>query len=287
MSNTQTRYTFHNMWGSFGVDNNLLGQMTAVLKPIEHLYDEIKIYSLFPRTAIAKIKKTDRVLNVQYSGEPNYLDPTKFDLNFIPLDPSMKPNAKIVPYLFATEKKNYLDMRHDFLLKSDSEILNIKTNFCCFISSNNVALRRQLFNFINSNIKKVDSYGKMCNTGYVLPHMYWTPEYLEFLRPHKFMLACENKIMDWYCTEKPMCALGGGTVPIYCGSPRLFNYINRDAVIYIPDCTPESLKAAKQQIIELDYNDELYLKKLRTPIFSNPDFDIDYINRVKQLFNVN
>jgi hypothetical protein len=287
------KITYHNMWPNFANDNNLKAQMSRVLKPFESQsqYSEIQIYSLFPKKI--PLKKSPNILTIQYSGESFCMDPTAFDLNFIPLasdyyschsNPTVR-NTKIIPYLYATEKKDFLQSRYDYLQKSDSEIIKDKTKFCCFIASNSVKFRNDLFSFINS-IKKVDSYGRLFNTGYKLSHGFWTKPYLEFLRPHKFMLACENTIMDWYCTEKPICALGGGTVPIYCGSDKLFNYINRESVIYVPNLQPETLQRVKQEIIELDSNDTLYLKKLRTPVLAKEDWDIDYINQIKTLFNI-
>lgn len=292
------KYTYHNMWPDFAFDNNLKGQMSRVLKPLEPLYDEIQIYSLFPARppqssqlrgpfGLRRNNQGKKILKVQYSGESWFMNPQFFDLNFIPSAPYQPPyqSAKVIPYLFATEKKDFLSSRSEFLSLSDAEIMRTKNKFCCFIASNSVGFRNQLYQYIN-DIKKVDCYGKLFNNGPPIQHRWWTREYFNFLQPHKFMLVCENKIQDWYCTEKPICALAGGTVPIYCGSDKLFNYINRDSVIYLPDTSMVSLEAAKREIILLDNNDALYLKKLRTPFLAKDDWDIDYIQQVKQLFNV-
>ncbi|CAK0823016.1 unnamed protein product, partial [Prorocentrum cordatum] len=57
-------------------------------------------------------------------------------------------------------------------------------------------------------------------------------EAVELLRPYRFALVFENKLVPGYVTEKIVNAFLAGSIPIYWGSSAVLDVFNADAFIY-------------------------------------------------------
>jgi len=139
-------------------------------------------------------------------------------------------------------------------------ILASKTGFCNMLVSNKHAKKRIDFFHKLSKYKKVDSGGRVLNNiGKPVS------DKLSFIKNYKFTLAFENSSYPGYTTEKLFEPMLVNSIPIYWGNPKVgldfntksflnsFDYKNEDAFI--------------NKIIELDNNDNLYLKMLQEPWF--------------------
>jgi hypothetical protein len=69
----------------------------------------------------------------------------------------------------------------------------------------------------------------------------------EYISQYKFYLSLENSKLDAYITEKIVNAMNSGTIPIYWGDEGIFEYVNRDAIIFV-----ETYEQALEEIIFLD-----------------------------------
>lgn len=146
---------------------------------------------------------------------------------------------------------------------------SIPKNFCSFIVSNpKCEIRNKIFERVNK-YKKVNSMGGYANNvGYKVTYPYWSKEYFNVLRNHKFMICSENTKMETYSTEKIVNPYLSGTIPIYWGSNNVKNIFNPDSMLFLEDESEESFNKLIQQIIELDNNDEKYLEFINRPIFT-------------------
>lgn len=145
---------------------------------------------------------------------------------------------------------------------SEEELIK-KQKFCNFIYSNHkaVAVRRKFFDLLNS-YKRVDSGGKYLNNlGYCVKNKF------EFQVDYKFSIAFENSSASGYTTEKITQAFAAKTIPIYWGNPNIGKEFNTDSFINCHDyaCFSDVLN----RVIEVDEDDDLYLKILKTPIYEN------------------
>lgn len=86
----------------------------------------------------------------------------------------------------------------------------------------------------------------------------------------KFTFCGESVVHEGFITEKIFDAFMADTIPIYYGSSTISDIVNKDAYIDIRDY--DSLDAVLEKIIELDTDDEKYLKMLRQPVFNDPDY---------------
>jgi hypothetical protein len=164
-----------------------------------------------------------------------------------------------IPYL-----KDYYENR-------DKAInLTNKTDFCSFIVSNPICERRNnLFNFINSNYKHVDSLGKhLNNVGFILPKRDF-----DYPKKYKFNICFENTCSNekyMYITEKIIWAYAYGCIPVYWGCSEIDKFFNPDSFI---NCNGLTDIEILERIKEIDSNDDLCLKMLNEPIFVDKEMN--------------
>jgi alpha(1,3/1,4) fucosyltransferase len=150
------------------------------------------------------------------------------------------------------------------------ELASTRTRFCNFIYTNGQAhpYRDQLFHAL-SKYKTVDSAGRhLNNTGFNpgKAHSYgWADEKVEFQSRYKFSIACENDTFPGYTTEKIVHALAAGSIPIYFGNPLVAREFNAMRIINGHD--HDSIDSVVQRVVELDRDDDAYLKVVAEPFF--------------------
>ena len=147
-------------------------------------------------------------------------------------------------------------------------ILSSKTGFCNMLVSNKHAKKRIDFFYKLSKYKKVDSGGRVLNNigGPVV-------DKTAFIKHYKFTLAFENSSYPGYTTEKLFEPMLVNSIPIYWGNPKVNLDFNTKSFLNYFDYNNDNTFIEK--IIELDSNDDLYLKMLKEPWFNNnqlPDF---------------
>jgi hypothetical protein len=173
----------------------------------------------------------------------------------------------------------YGDMEELTKKPKPEEILVQKTKFCNFIYSNPSCKRRNEFFKKLSKYRKVDSAGRfMNNIGKGIgstPQDKWS-----FMRPYKFTISFENLEQEYYTTEKIYEAMKVNSIPIYWGNPRIGNDFNTDSFLNYYDYGGD--EALIEKIIELDRNDDEYLKMLSQPWFRNNEVN-DFLKKVNIL----
>jgi len=150
------------------------------------------------------------------------------------------------------------------------DLIKAKEGFCSFVvSSKDTKSRIDFFHHL-STYKQVSSGGAVLNNvgGRVV-------DKLAFIAKYKFNIAFENAIYPGYVTEKLIEAKQAGTVPVYCGNPRIAEEMNPKSFINYHDYN--SFKKLLERVKEVDNNDDLYKQYLAAPLFYN--------NQPNQYFN--
>ena len=167
--------------------------------------------------------------------------------------------------------------------KSNNEFLSDKNKFCAYMYSVSHEHRIEIFNLI-SKYKKVDALGKCSkNTDNIDTRFIENDDEtyndiaVDLYKNYKFVIAMENKDVDGYNTEKLINPIIANSIPLYWGNNKIFKYINKKRVIYIPDYTEEDLI---KKIISLDNNIDEYNKIINEPIYTN-------INNIPENFEKN
>lgn len=141
--------------------------------------------------------------------------------------------------------------------------LQKKDKFCSFVVSNGREedVRTQFFMKL-SQYKRVESGGRfMNNVGYSLKGK---ESKAEFQKRCRFAIAFENSSTPGYTTEKLLQAWEAGTIPVYWGNPEIAKEFNTKAFINCHEY--DNFEQVIERIIEIDNDEELYLKIMREPI---------------------
>ncbi len=155
-------------------------------------------------------------------------------------------------------------------------ILRGKSQFCNFVYHAQNDVRTAFFDRL-SRYKRVDAPGRSRNNmapigGHPDPRASrfasgFPREKVEFQRSYKFTIAFENASYPGYTTEKIYHAMLADTVPIYWGNPLVHRDFNRASFLNANDFA--SLDDLLNAVVELDRNDDLYLRYLREPWYPN------------------
>lgn len=158
-------------------------------------------------------------------------------------------------------------------IDNDPGLLEAKTGFCNFIYSNTKSdpARGEFFKLL-SGYKRIDSPGLQLNNmttsisrsdSTASSHQ----SKLDFQSQYKFSIAFENACSPGYTTEKILHAFAANTIPIYWGDPRIAEQFNPGSFINCHDF--DNFENAVNHVIELDNNNQDYLKMLCSPCFES------------------
>jgi hypothetical protein len=244
-------------------------------------FDEVHVYTVFPLVnAGTAVAKSDKILTIQYSGEPVYSDATMFDINIIADNEAETDSVIVTPFMHLYMWLQNPDVSMYTLVRKQTKP---QTKFCLFSVSSETKERTDFFHAL-STYKSVDSCGSVLNNlEHTCPGAYDSKEYHEFISDYKFMICFENTVVKNYITEKLIIAYSSGTIPIYWGCPNIGDYVNMDAILYLkPDYTEEDVQALIAEVRALDEDEALYKKKFESIFFKDaivPDaFDMDKLN---------
>jgi len=84
------------------------------------------------------------------------------------------------------------------------------------------------------------------------------------MKEYKFVIAFENSEEDAYITEKIINPFRANVIPIYWGNRRISDYFNTDRIIHLNDLS--KIDEVIKQVIDIDKNNDKYLKIINQPI---------------------
>ena len=245
----------------------------------ENIQDaDIVIYSVFNKKKQLEIYKNK--INIFITFEPLHMDCELFNLNLsyqINSKNKNKINNFICPPQMLLSIYNN-EVPRSLFLNNRPLKLNIPKKFCCFITRIEKPERIHFFKEL-SKYKKVDSLGEcLNNTGIYAPHDRY--EFEKLVSQYKFIITFENCQKDMYITEKILHGFFSLSIPIYWGSKNINDFFNPNSFIYIDDYNHNCINSAIQKIIDIDNDDNLYLKTVNQKVFNNINID-NYFEQIK------
>lgn len=137
--------------------------------------------------------------------------------------------------------------------KSYTELINLtpgakKVNKVSTIVSNlnwmkGHEIRLKFIEYLINNDFDLDLFGRGVNP---------IEDKFEALYPYKYSIAFENSFYNHYWTEKISDCFLSWTMPIYCGSPNIYKYFPKEAIINIDPRKPEESIRIISNAIEND-----------------------------------
>lgn len=221
----------------------------------------VVFHSIFNRMQESSKYKCKKIL---YLGENHR--PEQYRSNYsISFDPHSTTNYRLPLWqVYILLKPELKDRLYNRLNRKEEEF----QQWCAFTVSNpSNFMRNSSFQQL-SQYKPIRSYGRYLTNDFSLlkasEGRYWREAKDEFFlaRPHKFMMAYENTPYRYYCTEKLMDAFLVGSMPIYCGDPRVAEDWNAGAFI---DVTRGGFPDVVQK---MDQNPERFKAFYEEPVFT-------------------
>ena len=255
------------------------------IKLIEHdsqtkINSDITIHGVWRKDITEDFDLPENTFNILWCYENvNIKNLYKYDIVFSDIRLDI-PNLIYIPlhFYYCFDCANSITKRTDAQI---NKIIENKTDFCCFLISNDYGYklfsessfegcrkRIDFFKYLN-NIKKVNS-GGMClnNIDSIVPK----DKTLEFIGKHKFMICFENSSKDGYFTEKLFQCYEAGTIPIYWGHHNNYSEVNKLSFIQYTN----NLDTANK-VLEIDKDDTLYYNMLKESIIKESKYTKDYI----------
>jgi hypothetical protein len=165
-----------------------------------------------------------------------------------------------------------------------------KTRHINFIYSNHRdRLRNDYFKYIN-NFYKVDSYGRYKNNMGPIAQpkddllSSRALQKIALITNYKFTISFENSPGPNYISEKiwePLCV---NSIPIYFGNKAIFDYFNKDRIIYISD--RKDFSKSISVIKEIDSSKNVYDQYVSGSIFKDEEtrIKLTYASIAKNFF---
>lgn len=254
---------------------DILKKHYNVVQDAEH--PEFLFYSVF---GYEHLKYGENCIKILYSGENLFPNFNECDYAISSIDLQYADRHLYVPPCCYHDIKGEKNIP---LEKLDTSMAGRR--FCCFLykvmnHDQGAVLRAALCKMLTAKYKKVDCPGAALHNmdAPELSERFaedWSSSKIKFLTKYKFNIAFENSNSPGYVTEKLSDSFKANTVPIYWGSKG--SDLPKDAMIYANDYP--SLESLVERIIEVDNNDDEYIKILSAnPLRHGADF-----NRRQQL----
>jgi hypothetical protein len=169
-----------------------------------------------------------------------------------------------IPYLYTN---NFTDK-----LTASKNIITVPENDVCVIISNtNGKTRNHFLNELEKHFNVTYAGPYKNNIGGNISYNYNTEEFIQFVSQFKFIISMENSRNDTYITEKIIHGLLANTVPIYWGSTRVFDYFNKNRVLYLDDIN--NINSVIDKMKELKRDSTKWLEMVSQPNFTNGELN--------------
>lgn len=165
-----------------------------------------------------------------------------------------------IPYIYTNNFVNQLETKKD--------ITTIPTDDVCVIISNPRGKERTEFlNQLEKHFKVCYAGGYKNNIGGALKQQYNSKEYYDFVNKFKFIISMENSREDTYITEKLINGLLSNIIPVYWGSNKVHDYINKTRFLNLENIS--NTTEIIQRMKELKQNPAEWLKMVNNNVFPN------------------
>jgi hypothetical protein len=191
----------------------------------QKVWDGISVFTDKRLHAVDQVKAP---VKVAWLMEPRAYDPSAYNL-IIELEDYFHLVLTHDTELLNRDPKKYAYLPADTNIIEDCSIaIHEKSKLTSFIYSQKQFLeghkmRFSIAQFLNEKNFDVESFGHGCNP---------IEKKAAALKDYCFSIAVENSSADNYFTDKILDCFVTGTVPIYWGCPNVFDYFNKDGILY-------------------------------------------------------
>jgi hypothetical protein len=171
-----------------------------------------------------------------------------------------------IPYMYCN---NFLGRLQEKRAQEKVARDSMPTKDVCVVVSNPRGLVRNTFLQKLEQVMHIDyAGGYKNNTNGCIPYAYNTPEFLHYVNQYKFIISMENSREDTYITEKVIHGLLAHTIPVYWGSARIYDYINKERILaLVAENSEAEMNAVIQRMLEIRASSQAFLNMVNKPNF--------------------
>lgn len=273
MAKQKLKINFVGFWSNFNKTQNLFYSILSERFQVEISDTPDFVFASILGTPLDYLKYD--CIRILFAGEPLVPDFNLFDyaIGFDHLSfPDIAVGNRYYRYpLCLYHIERVLESTQGLTLEQAKDALAAKKYFCNFLYGHRSAKgERELLLQTVQTYQRVESAGSFLNNmpdGTVIPY---SEKKIDFLKLCKFTIACESISYPGFITEKIINPFYGNSIPIYYGNPLSALEFNSEAIINCHDFP--DFDSALQRVIEVDQNDELYLRMLMMPKFASEDY---------------
>jgi len=146
-------------------------------------------------------------------------------------------------------------------LRAPKSIVSVPTKMACAVISNPLgAVRNSFIDALQARGICVINGGSYKNTlGHTIGGSYNSSSMIDFMKQFKFVISMENSSGEYYITEKIIHGMVAGTVPIYWGTEKVFEYFNKDRFLYLNDDSHVSINNLIDSMLSMTDDQYLYI----------------------------
>ena len=179
----------------------------------------------------------------------------------------------------------YLECNNlDNTIRSTRSINIVPSKMVCAIISNPCGQVRNTFiDLLEARGVHVINGGSYKNTlGYTIPGPYNSKYMIDFISQYKFVISMENSYGEYYISEKIIHGFVAGTVPIYWGTDKVFEYFNKERFLYLKDDNAESINTIIDYMVNI--TDQQYLEIVNKKVLIKDNLLDPIIESIQKVF---
>ena len=165
-----------------------------------------------------------------------------------------------VPYIYTNNFVSTLETKKEIITVPEKDV-------CVIISNPRGKERTDFLNELEKHFKVCYAGGYKNNVGGTLRPQYNTKEYHTFVNQFKFIISMENSREDTYITEKLINGILSNIIPVYWGSDKVYDYINKYRFLNLEDLSKTNEIINKMKYLQKNPND--WLKIVNKNVFPN------------------
>jgi len=165
-----------------------------------------------------------------------------------------------IPYIYTN---NFLDK-----LENQNKREAIPKNDALVIISNpNGKVRNKFLSLLEKKMNVTYAGRYKNNIGHLLPWDYNKPEFKNFVSQFKFIISMENTQYETGITEKIVHGMLAQIIPVYWGSPRIYDYFNKDRFLNLEKDDETTMSNLINKMIDIKNNNKKWLDIVNQKIF--------------------
>lgn len=165
-----------------------------------------------------------------------------------------------IPYMYTN---NFVERLQRKVVRTDVP----RQDVCVVVSNPNGPVRNKFLARLEKKFKVTYMGRYKNNIGQFLQFDYNDDKFINLVSKFKFIISMENSKNDTYITEKVVHGLLANTIPVYWGSKRVCDYINKDRILCLENEDNQTIDTLINKMLHIKNSSNQWLDIVNKPNF--------------------